>query len=136
MYKTAGKFMNRHPGLSKRESDERQFRHPEWAVIWFWRRKGNNGECRVYRYIKIFRIEECAEAFLKGVRKYIYLALISWPEDGILQRVKEIGDYSVVEEWLSARKGVNADADPFTSSSYGLRSLKISEAWGEEEILS
>jgi hypothetical protein len=127
--------LGRHPDLSKRESDEKQFRRPKWAVIWFWKRKGNNAEYRVYRYIKIFRGQERAEDSLKKIRKYVYLALIFWPDEGNPQRIKEFGDYSVVKEWLSARKGVNADADPFASSSYGMRESNFSDAWGEEKII-
>lgn len=104
MYKGVSKFMQRSgiwsAGYGCRDKEPT-------TVICFWKRNDNQGQERVFRFVKKFTTKERAESFFDE-SEAPFKAMVYRGE--ILHAT---GDMTLVMQWRETQKGVNRDIDPF-----------------------
>ena len=111
-----------HPEHARPVSQERRRGLPApWAVVRLRLGRDNRRRRRVYRDIWSFETLRparlCHERMVEWCRGHLLDGHVALVERGVLAGAAT-GCIDLVEEWVLSRRGVNLDADPWSSARY------------------
>lgn len=115
MFKRAGRFVAANPSLATPASHEHEPQSPRWSVVAFRRGRDNMRRPRVYRLVWTFEREDKARAKMAKLDPDIY------EDKRVCFNGTPVGSSMpspIVWLWVDSADGVNANADPWSSSRY------------------